>query len=617
MLEDQRVASTEPREENVRGHHPFVLNEADVLWIVASGSAVVFATRIEDGIPVGKRRILGHLGRGEPVLAIGGSDSVTHLGVLAIDDLTLVRHSLKGVRPDYLIEGVPLLKHLEAWVDRLSSFLGADQVRADVERISEAGTLVLKPRQAVRPERGEVCWVKPETGGAVLLGAPHLRLPRGTYLPIGEGTWIESSDEEVRLEVAAPEASADPRQVLDGIRAFHGLVVAEFERLNSLDRETEIRRLEERSIQQAQLRESALEDMAAILNPRPRLPRYETPLLTAVAAVGESMGIKVYPPARSEDLKRVKDPVDGIARASRIRHRRVLLRGRWWENDSGPLLGYLTDGHHPVALVRTQGARYEIIDPRTKERTLVDEESALLLDPEAVMFYRRLPEGKLRPWHLVAFSMRGLGTDITFLLGLSVVATLIGMLTPVATALVLDTAIPDSNERLLLELGLGLVAASVGIGLLALAQGVVAVRMSVSTDAATQSALWDRLLSLRPSFYKGFSSGDLLTRTSAVGEITRELNGTTLKTMLASLMTVLNFGLLLYYSSRLAWIAVGMAAVTGSVTVVGGYFIRRYNLTLLELKGAFFGLVTQMIRSVNKIRVRSPSGSENTPNRSV
>ena len=145
---------------------------------------------------------------------------------------------------------------------------------------------------------------------------------------------------------------------------------------------------------------------------------------------------------------------------------------------------------------------------------------------------------------------------------------MIGMLTPMATALVLDTAVPDSDRRLLLELGLGLIAASVGVGLLALAQGVVAIRMSIATDAVTQSAMWDRLLALRPSFYKRFSSGDLLSRASAVGEITRELNGTTLKTMLASLMAVLNLGLLLYYSASLAWIAVGMALVTATVTVV-------------------------------------------------
>ena len=193
--------------------------------------------------------------------------------------------------------------------------------------------------------------------------------------------------------------------------------------------------------------------------------------------------------------------------------------------------------------------------------------------------------------------------DVAFILGLSVLVSMIGMLTPMATALVLDTAIPDSDQRLLLELGLGLNTASIGLGLLSLAQGVVAIRMSVATDAATQSALWDRLLSLRPSFFKRFSSGDLLSRASAVGDITRELNGTTLGTMLSSLMAVLNLGLLLYYSASLAWIAVAMALLTGSVTVVGGYFIRRYNVTLLEMSGEFFGLVTQMISSVSKIRV--------------
>ena len=267
------------------------------------------------------------------------------------------------------------------------------------------------------------------------------------------------------------------------------------------------------------------------------------------------------------------------------------------------MVGYLEDGHRPVALLPTGNGEYEVVDPVANLRTRVNEEVADSLAPEAVMFYRRLPDGKLKPWQLVPFSLRGRGVDIAFLLGLSLVVTLIGMLTPMATATIMDTAIPDSNRRLLIELGLGLIAASFGVGLLSLARGIVAIRVSTAADATTQSAVWDRLLGLRASFFARYSSGDLLSRVSAVGEINEQLNGTTLGSMLASLMAAMNLVLLVYYSGSLALIAVGLAILTMLVTVVGGYFIRRYNLSLMELEGRFFGLVVQMIRSANKIRI--------------
>ena len=601
MTEDRSISPAVARTHSIRGHHPFVLDEAGSMWVVRTGSAAVFAARIEDGAPVGERRFIGRIGSGESLMGVRASDSSIRLMALAIEDLTLAEHPLEGLHADDLIDGIPLSTRLEEWTSRLSSFIGNDSGSAEIERITEPGEVVLDAGQRARSERDRVFWFSSKTGRVILLGAEGLEMPPSTSIPLGSGAWFEALAPATLTAVGADEL--DSGQMLEGLEALHGLVSAQLEFLDASERDREVRRLQQRGVMQANIRETALDEMAAVLNPRTLLPHRDTNLLSTVAAVGHALGIEIRPPATSENLKRVKDPLDAIARASRVRHRRVLLRGRWWNNDCGPLVGYLSDGHRPIALLRTRTSQYEIVDPETRKRTIVDDLTSGLLDPEAVMIYRPLPDRALRAWHLIGFSMRGRGGDAVFILGLSVLVSIIGMLTPMATALVLDTAIPDSNQRLLLELGLGLIAASVGLGLLSLAQGVVAIRMSVATDAVTQAALWDRLLSLRPSFFKRFSSGDLLSRASAVGDITRELNGTTLGTMLSGLMAALNLGLLIYYSASLAWIAVAMALVTGGATVVGGYFIRRYNVALLEMSGEFFGLVTQLISSVSKIRV--------------
>jgi len=167
----------------------------------------------------------------------------------------------------------------------------------------------------------------------------------------------------------------------------------------------------------------------------------------------------------------------------------------------------------------------------------------------------------------------------------------------------MDKAIPDSNQRLLAELGLALVAASIGMGLFELASGLVTIRAAVGVDATTESTLWDRLLKLRASFYKRYSIGDLLSRVMAVSEINRVLNGASLRSLLGSVMALLNLGLLFYYSPKLAMIALGIAFCTAVVTIIGGYFIRRYNLVLMELGGTLFGLVVQMVNAANKIRI--------------
>lgn len=117
------------------------------------------------------------------------------------------------------------------------------------------------------------------------------------------------------------------------------------------------------------------------------------PLLVAAGAIGRVQGITVLPPAKSEDLSRIKDPLDAIARASQFRTRRVLLMGEWWKQENGPLLAYTLEENNPVALLPHRGNKYVLFDPITKTKTPVNEAIAETLSVEAYMFYRPLPGG--------------------------------------------------------------------------------------------------------------------------------------------------------------------------------------------------------------------------------
>ena len=104
-----------------------------------------------------------------------------------------------------------------------------------------------------------------------------------------------------------------------------------------------------------------------------------TALLIAVGAVGRAMGIEIRPPARSEDPTRVKDPLEAIARSSRIRTRRVILRGAWWQFDSGAILAYTAQDERPVALLPVAGNHYEIFDPEQKRRIPLNPKTAHIM----------------------------------------------------------------------------------------------------------------------------------------------------------------------------------------------------------------------------------------------
>jgi ATP-binding cassette subfamily C protein len=69
------------------------------------------------------------------------------------------------------------------------------------------------------------------------------------------------------------------------------------------------------------------------------------------------------------------------------------------------------------------------------------------------------------------------------------------------------------------------------------------------------------------------------------------------------LFALLNLGLLLYYSVKLALIAIVVALVAIAVTSVSGIFLLRKTRPLLELQGTIFGQTVQLINGISKLRV--------------
>jgi ATP-binding cassette subfamily C protein len=219
------------------------------------------------------------------------------------------------------------------------------------------------------------------------------------------------------------------------------------------------------------------------------------------------------------------------------------------------------------------------------------------------MFYRSLPDRDLKPSDLLQFALKGRTRNLFLILLTGIAATLLGMLTPQVTAILIDNAIPDADRGLLVQIGLGLLAASFGTAIFQLAQGFATLKLETVSDSDTQAAVWDRLLNLRVSFFRQYSTGDLESRVSSISQIRRQLSGTTLRTLFTSFFSLLNLCLLFFYSFQLALVAVAVALVALIVTTVSGIITRRKLRPLQELGGEIFGLIVQLISGVSKLRV--------------
>ncbi|MEO1299890.1 MAG: ABC transporter transmembrane domain-containing protein, partial [Cyanobacteria bacterium J06636_16] len=557
----------------ITANEPLPLTDPTKVWQVKSGKMAVFVAPVAEGGPAGERHFLFTVEAGEALFSAEVHEA-TGLGLLAIAVEPAEITPLPLSELDETDCPTDLLKQIiDPWIHHLGAIEGMPRT-AQASMVPEIHYISLTPGQVCRPPEREVTWIRMQLGTASWMGNPTFPLVAelGCF-PLGQSTFLQAQD---HIEFfARPTAEVKHRKILiRGLAQLHRYVFSTLALIETRHQRLSLRRFQQRQQLNRDVTQKVVRSLAGVLE-GDDLQEIESPLLAAAGAVGKALGVTIQPPAPSENTARTKEPLEAIARASQLRLRRVLLRGQWWQKDSGPLVAYTQQDRHPVALLPVKGNRYELFDPTgmnatespdgelllgvSAMRMTVDESLAQVLDPVAFVFYRPLPTESLNALSLLKFAFHGQGRDWLTILLTGVAATLIGMLVPQATAALVDNVVPYGDRPLLIQIGVGLLAAAFGASSFQLAQAIATMRVETGSDATLQAAVWDRLLKLRTAFYRQYATGDLNSRVSSISAIRRKLSGSVLQGLFSGVFSLLNLGLLFYYSPPLALIALLVA----------------------------------------------------------
>ncbi len=526
----------------VKGNEPILLDNPQTIWVVKSGSVALFAVTVRNGIVEGTRRYLFKSNAKEALFGTTPNPDDYNCQMLAVPT---EKTELLQVDWECLIEltadaEIAIVAMIEGWLEKLS-----------------------------------------------------------TALPLSDIMWLEA-DAALQFTTKTTNAFRNSDKLLAGLSQLQQRFLYYITLWEEQERLEELKRLQARKHLDRQITAEALKELASPLMPKETHFFLEgTPLLVAAGAVGKALGVKIV----SEDPKRVKEPLEAIAWASRLRMRQVLLQDNWWKQDCGPMIAYTQQDERPVALLPVSVARYELFDPVAQTRTLVNATIAATLATVAYTFYRSLPNKVLNVVDVLWFALSGRGKDLLVILFTGIAITLLGMLTPYATAILVDHAIPDSDRGLLLQFGLGLLVAGAATALFRLAQGLSVLRVETVSDVHTQAAVWDRLLNLPVSFFRQYTTGDLHSRVTSVNSIRRRLSGNTLMNIISGLFAFCTLALLFYYNFKLALVAVAIALVEIAVTIISGIILVRQIRPLLEIQGNLFGQTVQLLLGISKLRV--------------
>tara|TARA_B100001029_G_scaffold108926_1_gene89926 strand:- start:96 stop:2024 length:1929 start_codon:yes stop_codon:yes gene_type:complete len=259
----------------------------------------------------------------------------------------------------------------------------------------------------------------------------------------------------------------------------------------------------------------------------------------------------------------------------------------------------------PVVLLPANKGAFgqEIFDPQGGVIRQLTQEDINELDEDALMFYRPYPEQATSFMDLGKWAAATFRGSLGLLLAISVLISLTGMLSPIFFGHIVDKAIPDGDRRMLWEMALCLLGVTLGSIAFSLGQGILTLRVKTGITLHMQSAVMDRLLNLPLTFFKKFSSGDLLNRSMIISEISAEVSGIAIKGIFAGFSTCISILLLFYYSVTLAIIPLCFGALSCICSLYLGIKVRRAALDYERGSGKLNGFLFQMVTSISKFRV--------------
>ncbi|MDZ8106267.1 MAG: NHLP bacteriocin export ABC transporter permease/ATPase subunit [Nostoc sp. DedQUE12a] len=596
---------------SLEANQPVLLNDPKTVWVVQSGTLAVFAA-IKNSTVEEPRRYLFHVGTGEALLPEVAASEWGFVAV-AIEPAQLSQISTVELMRKVAVADPQAIALLEGWVNHLGQSLTTQQtVLAMPLNLVEAfeGDFSLSNGEALLWQQTLV-WVKLDEGSTRWMGVEESKLNSASPMfPVTSGMWLEAENPVIGHILLTADIK-NIEEILTSLVCFHTYFFEYFNLLANKEAEAQFRQFQEREQFNQQVIENALSDLATVLQPEPEVAFFEDgpPLLIALGAVGRALGIEIRPPA--EDFSTIQDPVAAfaerllwsIARASQIRIRRITLAGGWWRQDQGPMLAYTQLEQRPVALLPKNNGDYIIFDPVARTRTPVNESVAKTLTATAYILYRPLPQVALKAIDLLRFGIKGYEKDIINIFLVGILGTILGMVAPQATAILINHAISEGDRAFLWQIGLVLFAVAFAQFAFQIGQSIITLRIESATDSALQPAIWDRLLRLSPGFFRQYTSGDLVNRVMAVREIHQKVSGATQRTLLSGIFALFNLVLMFIYSWQLAFVEVGLTIFAAVFTVASSFLLVKKSQKQLELDGAIHGLSVQLINGVAKLRV--------------
>ena len=290
-----------------------------------------------------------------------------------------------------------------------------------------------------------------------------------------------------------------------------------------------------------------------------------------------------------------------------IEYRKVELNDEYEGNNNSPLLIFTFLNNIPVVLFPKKD-KYYYINYKTGKRVFIDAALVNGIELEAYSFYRPLPNKKASIKEYTKYISKSIRPiDIILVILFSAAASGVGLLLPYLTKTLTGTVAQNKDMNQFILVSIYVVATATGLLLVNAIKAFVNSRISMKIEKSVTEAAMMRVLSLPPSFFKKYNTGELSMRFRSIPSLANIIISGIFVTLVSVIMSLAYLFQLVGFAPSLILPVVLILLASTSFSLVISLMQRGIQKRQLEACSKEAGVTYEIINGIQKIRL---SGSE-------
>ncbi len=304
------------------------------------------------------------------------------------------------------------------------------------------------------------------------------------------------------------------------------------------------------------------------------------------------------------ELTDVNEQIDYLLRPHGIMRRNVTLEQHWHKDAYGAMLAKRRDTGSMTSLIPGKMGGYTFFDETIGQRVRITSKNEDIIEREAVAFYVPFP---LKPLNIGELFKYIIGlfefSDVAAFVLATLAVSLVGLLLPKFNQIIFSKVLLSGSMKMLAAISVFIVSVTIMSLLIAEIKTITGERLNTKMKLSIEAATMMRILTLPPSFFKQYASGNLASRAQQLNSLCSTLVTSIMSVGLTSVFSLIYIGQIFAFAPALVAPSLTVLVLTIVLSLIAALWQMKISKERMEYAAKESGLSYSLISGVRKIKL--------------